>query len=201
MNTSHTTAQLFKLHLTHSFSSLLISFFPLKIRIDSSRDAIRPIPLNLAEDSVDDMYFGCNAKMARIVDNKYFKEENKATFAVVWKNAGQCAIDKFQNKDEKDVGLTKNHTQAICVFTSHFVEFYKKFNAAVRTSRKDYGTSFPFHFLHFWLTSAVQILSNNTDCMITYRRTEAKFSGKVNKIIRLASFSSASTRTRPEKVW
>ncbi|XP_060941084.1 erythroblast NAD(P)(+)--arginine ADP-ribosyltransferase-like [Limanda limanda] len=166
------------------------------IRIVASQDAIKtkkPIPLNLAEDSVDDMYLGCNA-MAQFVNNKYFKKEDNGTFAVVWKQANKCAIEKFRNKDKKDEALTKNHTQAICAFTSNVQEFYQTFNAAVRTSRKQYGTSFQFHFLHFWLTSAVQILGQNTDCKTTYRRTKGEFSGKVDQIIRFGSFSSSSAK-------
>ncbi|XP_053274944.1 ecto-ADP-ribosyltransferase 4 [Pleuronectes platessa] len=162
------------------------------IRNVASRDAIQSIPLNLAEDSVDDMYLGCNARMAQIVNKKYFKKENNGTFADVWKKANKCAIDKFRNKDKKDEALTKNHTRAICAYTANVLEFYQTFNAAVRTSRKQYGTTFPFHFLHFWLTSAVQILGKNTDCKTTYRRTKRVFSGKVGQIIRFGSFSSSS---------
>ncbi|XP_062244578.1 erythroblast NAD(P)(+)--arginine ADP-ribosyltransferase-like [Platichthys flesus] len=164
------------------------------IRNVASRDAIQSIPLNLAKDSVDDMFLGCNVRMAKFVNNKYFKKENNGTFADVWKKSNNCSIEKFQNKDKKDVALTKNHTQAICAFTSNFLEFYQTFNAAVRTSKKQYGTSFPFHFLHFWLTSAVQILNENTDCKTTYRRTKDVFSGKVGQIIRLGSFSSSSAK-------
>ncbi|XP_035036840.2 ecto-ADP-ribosyltransferase 4-like [Hippoglossus stenolepis] len=139
------------------------------------------------------MYFGCNARMAQIVNNKYFNKENKEIFAEAWKKCDKIATAKFRNKDKKDEALTKNHKQAICAFTSNYKEFYKTFNVAVRTGRKQYGT-FPFHFLHFWLTSAVQILGNNTDCKITYRRTQDVFTGKVNKIIRFGSFSSTSAR-------
>ncbi|XP_040892549.1 erythroblast NAD(P)(+)--arginine ADP-ribosyltransferase-like isoform X2 [Toxotes jaculatrix] len=162
----------------------------------TSQDAKKAttIPLNMTENAVDDMYFGCNAKMAEKVKDKYFGKENKELFNTVWKQAEQCATDRFKQKDKEDEDLTKNHMQAICVYTSGG-KFYETFNDAVRTNRKNYGTSFKFHSLHFWLTTAVQILRAKQGCHITYRRTEAEFTGEVNKIIRFGYFTSTSLRT------
>ncbi|XP_067381032.1 T-cell ecto-ADP-ribosyltransferase 2-like, partial [Channa argus] len=70
--------------------------------------------------------------------------------------------------------------------------FADKFNDHVRNNRSIYDTSFQFHSLHFWLTSAVQILNNNTKCVTTYRRTDLDFTGELNQNMRFGSFASSS---------
>ncbi|KAM9363645.1 erythroblast NAD(P)(+)--arginine ADP-ribosyltransferase-like [Symphorus nematophorus] len=157
-------------------------------------EAIRGIRMSMVEDAVDDMYFGCNETMTEMIKEKYFKKENTGTFAEVWKNAKDCVNRAENNKEKGDEALTKDHLQAICVYTSGHGKFYDRFNAAVRTSKKSYGTSFPFHSLHFWLTSAVQILSNDRNCLTTYRRTASEFTGDDNQIIRFGFFASSSKR-------
>lgn len=127
-----------------------------------------------------------------MVKDKYFEKENTGKFADVWKKAETCANRNLKHRNKGDEALTKDHMQAICVYTSDDQKFYKTFNDAVRTKRKIYGNSFPFHSLHFWLTSAVQILNNNRKCQITYRRTKSAFTGKVAQIIRFGFFASTS---------
>ncbi|XP_070780372.1 ecto-ADP-ribosyltransferase 5-like [Enoplosus armatus] len=160
--------------------------------ISSPQKANEIIPLSMAKDAVDDMYLGCNKTMMTMVKDKYFKEEHKGAFAKLWKKAQSCANRKLEHEDRGDEALTKDHKQAICVYTSDDLKFYEKFNEAVRTNKSIYGTSFPYHSLHFWLTSAIQILNNNKNCLITYRRTNTKFSGNVNQIIRFGFFASSS---------
>ncbi|XP_035516587.1 ecto-ADP-ribosyltransferase 4-like [Morone saxatilis] len=155
------------------------------------RKANQVIQMSMVEDAVDDMYFDCDKVMTTKINNRYFKEEIKQRiFESVWKNSEKCSKKKIV--DAKNSALTKKHRQAICVYTSGFKKFYEIFNAAVRTDRKIYQTSFPFHSLHFWLTSAVQILNNNMKCHNTYRRTETVFTGNVNQIIRFGFFASSS---------
>lgn len=138
------------------------------------------------------MYFGCNETMVNVID-KYFERENTGMFAVIWKKARNCAQRNLDYKD-KDKDLTMDHMLAICVYTSSFEKLYEQFNNAVRTNRSSYVTSFPFHSLHFWLTSAVQILSRNTKCLTTYRRSNFIFTGHVNDIIRFGFFASCSRK-------
>ncbi|KAM4595269.1 erythroblast NAD(P)(+)--arginine ADP-ribosyltransferase-like [Fundulus diaphanus] len=150
-------------------------------------------PLDMAENSVDDMYSTCAAKMEAMVKDTYFKEEIKNNpFKNVWKNAEKCANKKLKERQTGDEALTKDHMQAICVYTDGGrADFYKIFNEAVRIKRKEYGSSFPFHSLHFWLTRAIQILNKN-NCTTTFRRTKSKFTGKVNQEIRFGTFTSTS---------
>ncbi|CAK6953305.1 erythroblast NAD(P)(+)--arginine ADP-ribosyltransferase-like [Scomber scombrus] len=153
------------------------------------------IPMTMVENAVDDMYFTCNGTMSKMIQDKYFTKENTGKFAKVWKNAERCAKKKLNDKDTVDKALNKDHMQAICVYTSEYEQFYSIFNEAVRTKMSEYNTSFRFHYLHFWLTSAIQILNNNMNCHTTYRRTKAEFSGKVNQIVRFGYFTSSSYDT------
>ncbi|XP_045903300.1 erythroblast NAD(P)(+)--arginine ADP-ribosyltransferase-like [Micropterus dolomieu] len=153
-------------------------------------------PLSMVEDSVDDMYFGCNEEAAQKVKKAYFeKERNMAPFGEAWKKEKNCSEENLKKREKEDKALTKDHMQAICVYT-RVQGVYKEFNVAVRTQRSKYNSSsFQFHSLHFLLTSAIQILNRNFHCHTTYRRTRDKFSGKVNQIIRFGSFTSSSYRT------
>ncbi|XP_073324202.1 T-cell ecto-ADP-ribosyltransferase 1-like [Pagrus major] len=159
------------------------------------QDAPPDIKLDMVENAVDDMYFGCNATMAEMVKNTYFKKENAGQFGKFWKLAKRCTNKNVEHIENGDKALTKDHLQAICVYTSGYQNFYETFNAAVRTERKNYASSFSFHSLHFWLTSAVQILSNNRNCLTTYRRSKAVFKGKDKQMIRFGSFTSSSKKT------
>uniref|UniRef100_UPI0037E78651 ecto-ADP-ribosyltransferase 5-like n=1 Tax=Semicossyphus pulcher TaxID=241346 RepID=UPI0037E78651 len=154
------------------------------------------IPLGMVKDAVDDMYSDCKAKMSEKVKDKYFKEENKELFKKVWRNAKKCAERNVRHKEKGDEALTKEHLQAICVYTSGNQMFYDQFNRAVRTSREEYGTTFPFHSLHFWLTSAIQVLNPKKQCLTSYRRTNTKFTGQVNQMIRFGYFASSSRSTK-----
>ncbi|KAF7653701.1 hypothetical protein LDENG_00079830 [Lucifuga dentata] len=137
--------------------------------------------MDMAENSVDDMYNGCRAQMSQMVETKY-KEELKHVND--WKLHEECAKKHLR-------ALTKEHMQAICVYT---MMFYYTFNDAVRTSREQYGTSFQYHAFHFLLTTAIQLLKENQPCYTTYRRSDLKFTGNVGQIIRFGSFVSSSFR-------
>ncbi|XP_053169832.1 ecto-ADP-ribosyltransferase 5-like [Scomber japonicus] len=145
------------------------------------------VPLGMVPEAVDDMYDGCREKMEKKVNNTYFKKENVGEFKEAWQEAENCS--NIQSLPE-DKALTKTHKLAICVYTSRDV--YKEFNTAVRTGKNIYSSSFRFHSLHFWLTTAIQILNNNQSCHTTYRRTGTVFTGKLNDIIRFGMFASSS---------
>ncbi|KAF7642937.1 hypothetical protein LDENG_00248030 [Lucifuga dentata] len=139
----------------------------------------------MAERSVDDMYNGCRAEMTQMVGKKY-KEEIKH-FQEVWNNAKTCADRN---------ALTKDHMQAICIYTAGGNTFYETFNEAVRTGREHYGTSFPYHSFHFLLTIAIQLLKENQeDCYTVYRRSDLLFTGNAGQIIRFGSFASSSLKS------
>ncbi|XP_037328885.2 erythroblast NAD(P)(+)--arginine ADP-ribosyltransferase-like [Pungitius pungitius] len=167
----------------------------MKISFKVHRPKDEAVQLNMAEGAVDDMYFGCNEPMTKRIKDKYFEEEKTKTFSNVCRNAQKCVKRGLNNIDKGDEALTKDHMQAICVYTSGYGGFYKTFNEKVLTGRCNY-TLFPYHSLHFWLTSAVQILrKGQPDCHISYRRSNTKFIGKVNQIMRFGAFTSSSMIT------
>ncbi|MED6274690.1 hypothetical protein CHARACLAT_018872 [Characodon lateralis] len=146
--------------------------------------ADQALPLGMAEDSVDDMYFGCENKMKQILDQRFSKELQSRNW--------DCnpILTNFNPKFNR---LTNDHIKAICIYTSNSV--YKEFNKQVRENSKDYGKSFQFHHLHFLLTSALQVIKSSEGCQTTYRRTTVKFIGNVNDRIRLGSFASSSKKS------
>ncbi|XP_033976171.1 ecto-ADP-ribosyltransferase 4-like isoform X1 [Trematomus bernacchii] len=149
------------------------------------------ISLSMVKDSVDDMYFDCNDQMMTIVKDKYLQKEKKR-FKKHWNAAQSCAKRGFDEREDKDKALTIDHTSAICVYTANTL--YKEFNTAVRTKGSSYTKSFKYHSLHYLLTSAIQILNNNS-CHSTFRRTKDIFTGELNKIIRFGSFTSTSIKS------
>lgn len=151
--------------------------------------------MSMVKDAVDDMYLGCRETMAKMVKDKYFKKENTGDFEKVWKKAQSCANKRLKRKHQEDQALTKDHLQAICVYSSDYEKFYKTFNTEILKGKDIYNTVFQFHSLHFWLTSALQILSDNRNCHIAYRRTNIEIIGKVNQIIRFGFFASSSKKT------
>ncbi|XP_044198589.1 T-cell ecto-ADP-ribosyltransferase 1-like [Thunnus albacares] len=155
------------------------------------------IPLDMVDKAVDDMYCGCDQEMEEKVNSTYFKKENVGTFNFVWKRAENCS----KKEHAEDEALTENHMKAICAYTSGLKNnendkrLYEEFNEAVRTNRSNYGSSFKFHYLHYWLTTAIQTLKKNQGCQTTYRRTNVTFTGNVNDIIRFGMFASSSKLT------
>ncbi|CAK6982255.1 ecto-ADP-ribosyltransferase 4-like [Scomber scombrus] len=147
----------------------------------------QPIPLDMVPEAVDDMYSGCKKEMAKKVNDKYFKKEFHGIFKQAWINAGKCSHKK---PNPVDKALNKQHMHAICAYSSKII--YKEFNAAVRTNKNTYSSSFKFHSLHFWLTSAIQILKDHQGCHNTFRRTKSVFTGKVNNLMRFGTFASSS---------
>ncbi|XP_056247560.1 erythroblast NAD(P)(+)--arginine ADP-ribosyltransferase-like isoform X1 [Seriola aureovittata] len=168
----------------------------MKIRVSLASPRVkRTASMSMATHAVDDMYSGCNGSMSRQVTDSYFERENSGAFARVWRKAEPCANKRLREKSEGDEALTKNHLRAICVYTANHEHFYKTFNDHVRSDMSKYTTSFPFHSLHFWLTSAVQILSDNMKCHTTYRRTELQFTAQVGHVVRFGFFASSSFKT------
>ncbi|XP_041822953.1 GPI-linked NAD(P)(+)--arginine ADP-ribosyltransferase 1-like [Melanotaenia boesemani] len=165
------------------------------LSVDSMRIPHSPgLPLDMADQSLDDMYDGCyNKASVDKIKRQYSKELTSGVYAQAWKKAKKCAVQKFNIRSKEDMALTKDHMQAICVYTANDV--YSEFNTAVREQRKNYTKSFQFHILHFLLTTAIRILNPKRRCHITYRRTKAAFNGKLNQKIRLGSFASSSYRT------
>uniref|UniRef100_A0A8C6UGP2 NAD(P)(+)--arginine ADP-ribosyltransferase n=1 Tax=Neogobius melanostomus TaxID=47308 RepID=A0A8C6UGP2_9GOBI len=150
-----------------------------------------PVSLSMMDQSIDDMYFGCNEAMEKKVMEEYFPKEMKNNaFKDGWNVAKSFAKTKYENRENR--ALTQDQVQAIYVYTQQPPNVYDPFNAAVRGDAAIYSKAFPYHALHFWLTSAIQILNPNKQCHITYRRTKTVFTGKENTEMRFGCFASSS---------
>ncbi|XP_031161793.1 ecto-ADP-ribosyltransferase 4-like isoform X2 [Sander lucioperca] len=150
------------------------------------------LPLDMAENSVDDMYNGCEKEMMK-VEKEYLQNEknNNPNFTRVWDSQEKevrIPIKKTLTKE----ALKKYHIVAIRTYTERGV--YLDFNAAVRTQGPQYNTTFRYHALHFLLTTAIQARAKkDKQCFTVYRRVKVSFSQDVeNKEIRFGSFTSTS---------
>ncbi|XP_068452312.1 ecto-ADP-ribosyltransferase 5-like [Clinocottus analis] len=151
------------------------------------------LPLDMAPNSVDDMYDGCDEQMAEKV-TMYLKNEKNADpdFKKIWDNS-------LGSYDERRMNPTLEREQVIALYayTLDSKSIYQPLNRAVRTERFQYKTSFRFHALHFYLTRAVQKLNKlEGRCLKVYRRTKEPFrQDVVNTRVRLGSFTSSSMLT------
>lgn len=146
----------------------------------------------MAPDSVDDMYKDCHEKMSK-VQNEYL--QNEKNIDENFKNAWDTAVKRTIKGR-----LSKEQAAAIYVYTMNEPRIYLEFNNAVRTQRSEYKTTFRYHALHFFLTSALQSLNaRKKTCLTGFRRVNSYFSQDVvNKKIRFGSFTSSSLGSWPK---
>lgn len=157
--------------------------------------------LDMALESVDDMYAGCEDKMAHKVRTEFLlseKNQNK-NFSLAWNEAEKYYNKKWRPKNRKAHSrtLVKEEIMAIYIYTMDKPKVYPEFNDAVRTQKMNYKTVFKYHTLHFFLTSALKRLSARRStvkrCLTGYRRVNSYFNQDVlNKHIRFGSFTSSS---------
>ncbi|XP_021178054.2 NAD(P)(+)--arginine ADP-ribosyltransferase 1 [Fundulus heteroclitus] len=168
------------------------------------------IQLDMAQNSVDDMYEGCEDKMATKVKTEFLVNEKKTNkhFALVWNAAEEYYKKKWKPKPGKKrpKTLEKEQNMAIYAFTLDKPEIYAEFNNAVRTQRDQYQGTFQYHSLHFFLTGALKVLNSckpkSERCLTVYRRANKKFNlGIVRKNIRFGAFTSSSMGDYPNEIF
>ncbi|XP_056106490.1 GPI-linked NAD(P)(+)--arginine ADP-ribosyltransferase 1-like [Rhinichthys klamathensis goyatoka] len=144
------------------------------------------LPLDMAKDSVDDMYDKCEDKMWKNVSAYLRNETNKnPLFKEVW--GSHYKKGKRDEQKKYQIAAIRTYTDKRGV--------YRDFNNAVRTQGPEYETKFGYHALHFLLTTKARAKKEN-QCLTGYRRVNATFSqGVENKEIRFGSFTSASLDT------
>ncbi|XP_067243665.1 NAD(P)(+)--arginine ADP-ribosyltransferase 2-like [Chanodichthys erythropterus] len=146
-------------------------------------------PLDMASDSVDDLYYGCGEKMADLVEKEYLKKEkeNSKIFREAWIKA-ENNISRWNILSK----LKRIHKIAILVYTGKNV--YSEFNSDTRTGKQNYkGKTYKWYSLHFLLTEAIQILKKKQNrCFDTFRGTKSGFNGNVFEDVRFGSFASTS---------
>lgn len=159
-------------------------------------------PLDMAVDAVDDMYSGCNDKMASKVRKEYLPNEKNTAwnnFTIAWHEAEKYYNKMWKRKRGKrpSMSLGKEQIMSLYAYTLDKPNVYAEFNNAVRTQRPKYKSSFQYHSLHFFLTDAIQKLNARKNkaerCVTVYRRVNSYFRRDVlNKLVRFGSFTSTS---------
>ncbi|XP_048015926.1 LOW QUALITY PROTEIN: ecto-ADP-ribosyltransferase 5-like, partial [Megalobrama amblycephala] len=152
-------------------------------------------PLDMAENSVDDLYVGCKKNMSDRVKTELLERElnNSPEFKTVWQIGETNATIPNDN-------LTENHSVAIYVYTNSRFNLYQVFNNAVRTDKQIYkDKTFTWYSLFFLLTEAI-LKETQNGCKLTYRGTNVEFNKNVlNKQVRFGQFASSSVdRTEAE---
>uniref|UniRef100_A0A3Q3JNP0 NAD(P)(+)--arginine ADP-ribosyltransferase n=1 Tax=Monopterus albus TaxID=43700 RepID=A0A3Q3JNP0_MONAL len=109
------------------------------------------LPLDMATESIDDMYDGCRSEAASMIDQVgVFEWHFNQAFDFYWASA----------------------ERVIYMYTK--VKYIQQtFNKAVITGKHKYSTNkFKFHYFYFYLVDAIQILHHkHKPCRTTYHRT------------------------------
>ncbi|XP_078107632.1 GPI-linked NAD(P)(+)--arginine ADP-ribosyltransferase 1-like [Sander vitreus] len=161
------------------------------------------LPLDMAENSVDDSYDGCKHTMKEKVKKEYLQKEKEANneFRNIWDNSVSDVHIPFWRWFTKV--LKKKQIVAVRTYTDES-NVFRDFNTAVQTQGPKYKTTFGYHAFHFLLTTAIQALraSKGKECLTVYRRVDRYFSQDVeNKEFRFGRFTSASQGSYADKMF
>ncbi|KAF3687456.1 GPI-linked NAD(P)(+)--arginine ADP-ribosyltransferase 1 [Channa argus] len=148
------------------------------------------LPLDMAADSIDDMYEGCRSEAASVIDlYGVFEWHFNRNFSFAW------ALAERRAKKPVHKHLKEEHAIVLDIYTQ-CKHVQQHFDKAVRTGEKKYSTyGFKFHYFYFYLTDAIQLLLHNqTSCRVTYHRTWKQFNHIViNTNIRFGAFILAAS--------
>ncbi|XP_062399790.1 NAD(P)(+)--arginine ADP-ribosyltransferase 1-like [Sardina pilchardus] len=183
-----------------TFAALVLIFLTPGVALGQHGDrtaSIKVLPLDMAENSVDDQYDGCQEEMTSLIQITYLKQElmNISTnFNNAWKKGTDFCSSKHQKFTSDN--LTWNHCIALHAYTldkNTPAKIFDVFNNATRAGRPNYiNRTYGWYSLHFFLTVALQRLkAGQMFCKLTYRGTNSKFEIR-NTEIRLNTFTSSS---------
>ncbi|XP_034884057.1 ecto-ADP-ribosyltransferase 4 isoform X2 [Mirounga leonina] len=138
---------------------LLMLFSALQTPTGCSEVAVN-IDFDLTPDSFDDQYQGCSPQvMEKLSQGDYFTKELEAhgNYHRVWANAHLTWLNRGKDLP-KNMNIT--HAVAILVYTSNnsVRADFTKAMASAGKSPQPYKHSFRFKYLHYYLTSAIQLL-------------------------------------------
>lgn len=175
---------------------LLLLLSGLQRSTKSSEVAIK-INFDLAPDSFDDQYQGCSKQvMEELSQGDYFMKELQAhkNYSRVWQKAHLTWLNLAKALPEN---MTITHAVAILVYTLNSnvrSDFMRAMTSVARTPQQ-YEHSFHFKYLHYYLTSAVQLLrkemvmKNNSLCYEVHHGTkDVYFEAYIGAIVRFGQF-------------
>ncbi|XP_058877874.1 NAD(P)(+)--arginine ADP-ribosyltransferase 2-like [Acipenser ruthenus] len=144
------------------------------------------IPMDLAEDALDDQYQGCRETMLKNINTTHLPSELNKNPAL--KKAWKIAQRETKRQRHKELSLE----QATAIYVYTMDDVYSAFNAAIRTGGTRYS-EFQFKALHFHLTDALKALRpNKNTCYDVFRGVKLKFKTAKDKTVRFGQFASAS---------
>lgn len=166
-----------------------MSHVSLKIYAQPALDCA--IGLDMAPNSVDDMYDGCKDEMKTMVQKEYLLNEKNTN--IKFRQAWEEAEEIYNDQDKTGTALGREHVVSIYVYSKQ--DFHEEMNSAIRTQQSSYTTTFRYHTINFFLTDALQSLSaqepETEKCLTGYLTFDMNFSQDVlGKEIRFGSFTS-----------
>uniref|UniRef100_A0A8D2D9C8 NAD(P)(+)--arginine ADP-ribosyltransferase n=1 Tax=Sciurus vulgaris TaxID=55149 RepID=A0A8D2D9C8_SCIVU len=172
----------------------------LQTRTGSAEVAVK-IDFDLAPASFDDQYHGCSKQvMEELNQGDYFRKELDAhkNYSKVWHKAHLTWLNQARVLP-KDMTVT--HAVALLVYTlnNNVHSDFSRAMASTARSPQQYRHSFHFKYLHYYLTSAIQLLrketivKNGTLCYeVHHSMKEFPFEAHIGATIRFGQFISTS---------
>ncbi|XP_036889795.1 ecto-ADP-ribosyltransferase 4 isoform X2 [Sturnira hondurensis] len=158
------------------------------------------INFDLAPNSFDDQYQGCSQQvMEELSQGDYFTKELEArrNYSRVWHNAHLTWLS--QDKALPD-NMTVTHAVVLLVYTlnNNVRSDFARAMASAARSPWQYKHSFHFKYLHYYLTSAIQLLrervtmKSDSLCYEVYHEADFYLEAYVGATLRFGQFLSAS---------
>ncbi|XP_031468154.1 NAD(P)(+)--arginine ADP-ribosyltransferase 1-like, partial [Phasianus colchicus] len=157
------------------------------------------VPMDMAPDSFDDQYLGCETKMWEEIEKVNLMEmEKNKDYADTWKRAAA----EWQERCGSPTECPELRQElAIAVLAYSAADgMCEKFNAATRQggqNHQHYLNSYDFKTLHFVLTLALQDLrkSNPNECYNVFHSVKGiHFTAEEGQTVRFGQFTSASLK-------
>ncbi|XP_053518070.1 ecto-ADP-ribosyltransferase 4 isoform X2 [Artibeus jamaicensis] len=158
------------------------------------------INFDLAPNSFDDQYQGCSQQVIEeLSQGDYFTKELKArrNYSRVWHNAHLTWLSQDKALPEN---MTITHAVVILVYTlnNNVRSDFARAMASAARSPWQYKHSFRFKYLHYYLTSAIQLLreriimKNDSLCYEVYHEADFYLEAYIGAILRFGQFLSTS---------
>ncbi|KAM4820344.1 ecto-ADP-ribosyltransferase 4 [Thomomys bottae] len=160
-----------------------------------STEITGPIDVDLAPGSFDDQYHGCHQRTAEaLAQGDYFTQEVEAhkNYSRLWQRAH---LTWLSHASPLPRGLTPTHAVALWLYTSDATvrSDFSRALAQDAGSPRQYQSSFHFKFLHFYLTSAVQLLrAGDASCHRAHHAVDFVLEANVGATLRFGQFLSAA---------
>ncbi|KAM6162635.1 ecto-ADP-ribosyltransferase 4 [Erethizon dorsatum] len=180
--------------------ALLLLLCGLQTPMGHAEVAIK-VNFDLAPDSFDDQYQGCSKQvMAELNQGDYFTEEidSHKNYSRTWQKAH---LTWLSQEKALPTNMTVTHAVALLVYTlnNHVRIDFSRAMASAARSPQLYKHSFHFKYLHYYLTSATQLLrtelsmKSHTLCYeVYYGMKDVHFVAKIGDTIRFGQFLSTS---------